>query len=198
LRLRIEIFSPSPLILIFALPFQNLGFLDILRQYRIPFTGLKEGIHYFGFEVGEEFFKCFEQSTISGSNVKVEVKFDKGDSFFVLDFNIGGTVEVNCDRCAEKLNQEILDEHRVYVKFDNEVKQQSEDDIIYISPNDIYVDLSQLIYELVNLSLPMQKICPATADGSPGCNDKVLKILEGEKDKDGEPDPRWAALKKLK
>lgn len=174
--------------------------MDILKQYRIPFTGLKLGVHHFRFEVGEDFFRCFPDSAIGKSNALVDVKFEKRETFFVLDFSVGGTVEVECDRCMEKFNQEILDEHKVYVKFDSEAKRQKEDDddIIYISPNDIYVDLSQLIYELVNLSVPMQKIHPPKADGSPGCNKKVLKILEGKKEKDKEPDPRWEALKKFK
>jgi len=174
--------------------------LDILKQYRIPFTGLKLGVHHFRFEAGEDFFKCFPDSAIGKSNVQVDVSFEKRETFFVLNFSIGGTVEVECDRCTERFNQEILDEHKVYVKFDSEAKRQKQDDddIIYISPNDIYVDLSQLIYELVNLSLPMQKIHPLKDDGSSGCNKKVLKILEGKKEKDKEPDPRWAALKNIK
>jgi len=176
--------------------------LDILKQYRIPFTGLKPGVHHFHFKISEDFFKCFKESEIGKSHVQVDVKFDKKESFFVLDISIGGTIEVDCDRCAEKFNQEILDEERVYVKFDAEARQRQvqDDDIIYISPNDIFVDMSQLLYELVNLSLPMQRICPPKADGSPGCNKGVLKILEGKKEtpKDKETDPRWAALKNLK
>ncbi|MDZ4846667.1 MAG: DUF177 domain-containing protein [Chitinophagales bacterium] len=175
--------------------------MDILKQYRIPFTGLKLGLHNFRFEAGEEFFKSFEGAEIGKSDVHVDVLFDKKESFFVLDFSIGGTVQVECDRCAEKFDQEIIDEHRVYVKFDDEAKkrQEEDEDIIYISHNDIFVDVSQLIYELVNLSLPLQKICPPKADGSPGCNEKVLKILEGKTEKKNkEPDPRWAALLKLK
>lgn len=157
-------------------------------------------MHHFRFEAGEDFFKCFPGSAIGKSNVQVDVKFEKRESFFVLDFSIGGTVEAECDRCAERFSQEVLDEHKVYVKFDSEAKRQKEDDddIIYISPNDIYVDVSQLIYELVNLSMPMQKTCPPKADGSPGCNKRVLKILEGKTEKDKEPDPRWEALKKFK
>lgn len=175
--------------------------MDIRKQYRIPFTGLKLGLHQFHFEAGEEFFKSFEGSVLGKSDVHIDVQFDKREQFFVLDFSIGGTVEVECDRCAELFAQEILDEHRVYVKFDDEAKRQREedDDIIYISVNDIYVDVSQLIYEFVNLSIPLQKICPPKADGSPGCNKKVLKILEGKQpEENNEPDPRWAALKKLK
>lgn len=176
--------------------------MDIRKQYRIPFTGLKLGLHKFKFEAGEEFFRSFEESVIGKSDVHIDVTFDKRESFFVLDFSIGGTVQVDCDRCLEQFNQEIIDEHRVYVKFDDEAKRRHEEDedIIYISHNDVYVDLSQLIYELVNVSLPLQKICPPKADGSPGCNEKVLKILEGKQTKKEkkEPDPRWAALAKLK
>lgn len=175
--------------------------MDIRKEYRIPFTGLKLGVHHFKFEAGEEFFKSFEDSVIGKSNVQVDVVFDKRETFFVLDFSIGGTVQVECDRCTQKFDQEIIDEHRVYVKFDDEAKKQHEEDedIIYISHNDIFVDVSQLIYELVNVSLPLQKICPTKANGKPGCDEKVLKILEGKNDdNDKEPDPRWAALKKLK
>ncbi len=178
--------------------------MDVLKQYRIPFTGLKSGIHHFNFEVNEDFFKQFEGATIGKSDIHVDVKFEKGDNLFVLDFSIGGLVEVECDRCAELFNQELLDEHRVYVKFDDAAKQSgtTEDDIIYISRNDIYVDVSQLIYEFINLSLPYQKVCPDKADGTAGCNENVLKILEGKTkesdNQDKEPDPRWAALKKLK
>lgn len=175
--------------------------MDSRKQYRIPFTGLKNGLHTFRFQAGEEFFKSFEESVIGKSNVQIDVVFDKGEKFFVLDFSIGGTVQVECDRCMEQFNQEIIDEHRVYVKFDDEAKRMHEEDedIMYISHNDIFVDVSQLIYELVNVSLPLQKICPPKADGSPGCNENVLKILEGKSEKENkEPDPRWAALAKLK
>ncbi len=192
-------FSPFSLYLCQPLFFKN-RFLDILKQYRIPFTGLKLGHHAFRFDVNDDFFKAFKDSEIKKGAVQVDVDFEKRESFFVVGFSIEGKVEVECDRCLQIFDQPILDEFKVYVKFDDEAKQRGEEDedIIYISRNDIYLDLSQLIYEFIVLSVPIQKICTPKADGSSGCNEQVLKILENKKEKKDEIDPRWSALKKLK
>jgi len=175
--------------------------VDKLKHYRIPFVGLKNGIHEFYYNIDENFFSLFENSEIKNGQIEVDLTFDKHDSFFILDYSIGGTVETNCDRCSERFSLEILDKYRVYVKFDGEVarsKDDRQDDIIYISPFDTHLDVSQLIYEFTNLSIPIQKICSDKKTGSPGCNKKVIKILEQNTSTNKDTDPRWAALKKFK
>ena len=170
-------------------------------EYRIPFVGLKQGVHQFTYEVEDDFFSRFENTELKESKAKVDLSLDKKDNFFVLDFYIGGTVKVECDRCSQPFDQELLDEYRVFVKFDDEAKMRGEqhEDVIFISPTDTHLDVSQLIYEFVNLSIPVQKICPLKKDGTPGCNEKVLAILrEGQNNDKNEADPRWSALKKLK
>jgi len=42
----------------FALP--NFDGVDVLKEYRIPFVGLKIGNHDFAFKLENEFFACFE------------------------------------------------------------------------------------------------------------------------------------------
>jgi len=175
--------------------------LDKSNEYRIPFVGLKQGVHIFNYELGNNFFSRFEGAVIKESKAKIELRFDKKENFFVLDFYVGGTIRVDCDRCSEPFDQELLDEYKVFVKFDDEAKAmgQQHEDVVFISSSEAHVDVSQLIYEFINLSMPVQKVCPLKEDGTAGCNKKVLAILkEGENSNEQEADPRWSALKKLK
>lgn len=185
-----------------------------LREFNIPFVGLKEGVHVFNFEVGETFFKEFEGSYVHGGNVQVELQLDKKVNFFILEFGIEGTVTTECDRCLKQMELPILDEHRMYVKFDDELSESDEEDdeIMYLSSKATHLDVSKLMYEFILLSVPVKRVCPPKEDGSPGCDEEVLKYIDSseeisseatpedtpdEKDEDN-IDPRWSELKKLK
>jgi uncharacterized protein len=170
-----------------------------MRQYEIPFVGLKAGKHRFNFEIDDTFFANFEGAPITGSEVKVEVDFDKKSDFFILDFYIFGFLNAECDRCTKDYKQELLDEHRVYVKFDNRntAAESDDEDVIFISSAETHIDISQLIYEFVLLSIPMQKICAEKRNSTESCNTDLDKYLSGE-DENKEIDQRWSALEKLK
>jgi uncharacterized metal-binding protein YceD (DUF177 family) len=176
--------------------------LKALRQYQIPFVGLKAGKHRFNFEIDEKFFANFDNSPVSKSKVKVEVDFDKKNDFFILDFYISGTIMAECDRCANSYQQELLDEFRIYVKFDdrNLNVESDDEDVVFISRAETHLDLSQLIYELVLLSIPMQKICAEKRNKNESCNPELDRYLIREESKQAkiEIDQRWSALEKLK
>jgi uncharacterized protein len=176
--------------------------LKTLRQYEIPFVGLKAGKNRFTFEIDDKFFANFENSPISDSEVKVEIDFDKKNDFFTLDFYISGYITAECDRCANTYKQELLDEYRIYVKFDdrNLEVESNDEDVIFISRAETHLDISQLIYELVLLSIPMQKICAEKRNTNESCNPELNKYLAGEESKEvkKETDQRWSALEKLK
>jgi len=173
--------------------------LKTLRQYEIPFVGLKDGKHRFSFEIDDKFFASFENAQIKGSQVKVDVDFDKKTDFFILDFYISGFVDLECDRCDNTYKQELLDEFRIYVKFDdrNLNIESDDEDVIFISRAETHFDVSQLIYEFVLLSIPMQKICAEKRNTSESCNTELNKYLKTEEVKK-EIDQRWSALEKLK
>lgn len=172
-----------------------------LRQYRIPFVGLKNGTHYFNFEVDNRFFTNFENAPIQQSLLNVFITFEKKESHFYLIFDIEGTVKTECDRCLKTIDLPVEFRHPVYIKFhDQRTSQTNEDpDIIYIDPGETFIDLVDLIYEFSVLSLPIQKTCEDTIE-SKACDPKVLEKLEKKKKKnEGKKnnDPRWDQLKKL-
>lgn len=182
-----------------------------LREFIIPFVGLKLGETSFEYKIEDKFFTYFEGSEpITGSNVTVEMVLDKRQNMMVLTFYVEGTIKATCDRCLNEIDQELLDEFTVYVKFHHDADSMEEqEDIIFIQTNETHLDVSQLVYEFVNLSIPLQKGCPPAEVGGPQCNKEVLAKLgyfDGEKGDDNnnddnnedDIDQRWLALKKLK
>lgn len=169
------------------------------HQYQIPFVGLKPGLHRFSFDINDEFFANFEGASIAACNVKVDIDFDKKSDFFILDFYVSGTVQTDCDRCALNYEQEILDEFRLYVKFDDRNLDVESDDeeVMFISRAETHLDVSKPIYDFVNLSMPLQKICAKNRNTDNSCNPELNKYLKKEETKE-EIDQRWSALKNIK
>lgn len=172
-----------------------------LREYQIPYVGLKLGNHTFRYEVKDAFFKAFEGSLIEKCDVKIRLELEKKETLFILNFFIDGTVNVVCDRCSETFDKDIFGDFQCLVKFRGERDTDLEDDgdeILYINREDSHIDIAELIYDYINLSLPMYLVHPDKADGTSGCNPEILKYLNTSQAAEGTEDPRWAALKKFK
>ncbi len=171
-----------------------------LREFEIPYVGLKLGVHKFEFDIDAKFFAHFEESLIKDCKVKVKLDFEKKETFFILNFFIDGTINVECDRCLIPFDKGIFGDYVCYIKFaEDPAKMNDEPDVMYIGREQTVIDLSQLIYEYVNLCLPIQKMGCEKPGQEPQCNKEVLKYLIAEESKKtDEEDPRWAALKNLK
>ncbi len=169
-----------------------------LREYEIPYVGLKVGLHKFSFEVDGKFFDHFQDSPIHDCKVNVQLEFEKKETFFILKFFIDGTVNVECDRCLVIFDKEIFGDFTCYIKFSEEPSKTSDEpDVMFISREQTVIDISQLIYEYINLCLPMQKLGCENPGNEPQCNKEVLEYLKQNRNKQ-EADPRWEMLKNLK
>lgn len=170
-----------------------------MKDYLIPFVGLKQGLYQYEFEIGNKFFESFEHSPVKSGNVKVDLDLQKQDVLMILNFSLHGSVNVPCDRCLEDFAQPIEGENRIIVKFGNETYEES-DEIVVLSRDEYEIDVSQYIYEFINLAIPLKKVHPDDENGKSSCNPEILKKLEEysatEHQKQG-TDPRWSALKNL-
>ena len=173
-----------------------------LKEFQIPYVGLKIGKHRFEYQIDNQFFKHFEESLISDCKVNVRVEFEKEETLFTLNFFIDGTVNVACDTCLELFDKGIFGDFQCLVKFSEELSKGNNDDdeIIYISREAPYIDISHLIYEYIILSLPMHIVGCKEPGKDPRCNQEVIKRLMKKDEPKGsdELDPRWAELNKLK
>lgn len=168
-----------------------------LRQFTIPFRGLKEGKHNYEFVAENSFFEQFDSSEVSKGLVKVVIEFIKHAQFLELHFELSGKVTVTCDRCLEPFVLGIENDAVLYIRFGEKSFEQTEEVIVLAdSTNEIRLD--QYIFEYIHLALPYQRIHPEIG-GHSGCDPDMMKKLEDHTADDesvGE-DPRWDKLKGL-
>lgn len=174
------------------------------REFEIAFVGLKPGVHEYNYVIDDKFFVAFQQQDFRNCNAKVKLSLDRKSGFMLLKFELGGTMEVTCDRCNSNLPLELWDEFNITVKMVEEpdlMNEQEEDpDMYYIAQGESHIDVANWIYEFINLSIPMQKACSFDDMSGPHCNKTaldVLKKLEPEKKKTAE-NPIWKGLEKFK
>jgi uncharacterized metal-binding protein YceD (DUF177 family) len=169
--------------------------VNTLKDFVIQFSGLEEGIHTFEFIVDNKFFKEFEMSEINEGNVNVDVQMDKQTTMMILDFAINGYITCVCDRCLENYPENITGNERIILKF-SEDKSEESDEIKVLSPSENEIDISQDIYEFINLLLPIKRVHPDDKKGKSTCNPEIIKILE-KLNVQKNIDPRWDELKKI-
>src|SRR5690606_15789123 len=88
-----------------------------LKDFDIPFVGLKQGKHQFDFDIKTAFFDAFEYDDFNSADVKVTLELDKRSNLLELTFEARGYVNVNCDVCNEEYDQEIKGKLHLVVKF---------------------------------------------------------------------------------
>jgi len=175
--------------------------MNPLREYEIAFVGLKEGIHYFDYKIDRSFFSLFENAPDIDCKLDIKLKFDKKNTFFILDFQISGFVNMPCNRCATPLDYPVDADNVVVVKMgkSGDENRESDEDVIYIGHSETHFNVAQLIYEFAILSIPVNRVYCSNLPGRE-CNLEALKILEELKEKkdNTEEDPRWSSLKNIK
>jgi uncharacterized metal-binding protein YceD (DUF177 family) len=173
------------------------------REYEIAFVGLKPGVHVFEYRIEDKFFIPYGDQDFEGCVADVKLSLDKNNGFMQLKFDIDGSVNIGCDRCGNTLPMQLWDEFNIIVKIADEpeaMNEQEEDpDVYYISRGESHLHLADWIYEFINLSIPLQRMCKPEEIGGPKCNVEVLeklKKMEAEAQKD--TNTVWKGLDKFK
>ena len=77
-------------------------------------------------------------------------------------------------------------------------EQENDADVYYISKSESHIDVSNWIYEFINLSLPIQKVCEYEKMNGPYCNAEVKQLLKKMEPQENKEHPIWKELDKLK
>ncbi|MDD7886058.1 DUF177 domain-containing protein [Flavivirga sp. 57AJ16] len=171
-----------------------------LKEFTIPFVGLKIAKHLFEYKIEQAFFEYFEYEEFNDVNIDVNVELEKKTTLLELHFKVSGWVNLNCDLTNEPYNQTIENEFDLVVKF-GDVYNDEHIDILIIPHGTYEINIQQYIYELIVLAVPTKRVHPGVEDGT--LNSDILKKLEElspklKEDKEKEDiDPRWNTLKKL-
>jgi|TARA_B110000858_G_scaffold27269_1_gene28590 uncharacterized metal-binding protein YceD (DUF177 family) len=166
-----------------------------LKEFNIPFVGLKEGKHLFQYKVDNTFFELYSYNEFEKSSIIVALEFVKKSTLFELNFTASGTVNVPCDVTNEYFDLEITATLPLVVKFGQEYNDDNEE--ILILPHEVYqFSVAQFIYEMIVLGIPNKRVHPKVLDGT--METEVLEQLEIKEEKTVETtDPRWDKLKNL-
>jgi uncharacterized metal-binding protein YceD (DUF177 family) len=172
------------------------------REFDIPFVGLKPGIHHYQYEITDKFFVDYDQQDFSNCSATVKVSLEKNSGFMILKFDVGGTLEVGCDRCGNQLPLQLWDEFKVIVKLVEDAEtmneQEEDPDVYYLNRTESHLHLSDWIFEFINLSIPMTRMCPVSEIGGPYCNKEVLEKLKKLQPEDSNANTIWKGLEKFK
>ena len=173
-----------------------------LKQFDIPFVGLKEGSHTFEYQIDKKFFNIFQFDDFIDAKINATINFIKKSTLMELHFSVEGIVNVPCDLTNEPFDLNIKGNMPLIVKFGYEYNDDSEE--ILVLPQEAYqVNVAQYIYELIVVSVPAKKVHPKVLDGT--MESEALKKLEElqikendiVEEQDDSTDPRWDKLKDL-
>lgn len=172
------------------------------REFDIPFVGLKPGVHSYQYEIKDKFFADYEQQDFTNCDASVKVTLEKNTGFMILKFDVGGSLEVGCDRCGNRLPLQLWDEFKLVVKLVDDAgkmnEQEDDPDVFYINRTESHLHLSDWIFEFINLSIPMTRMCSVSEIGGPHCNKEVLEKLKNLQPEDHNAETIWKGLEKFK
>mgnify|MGYP001159999056 FL=1 len=170
-----------------------------VSKYMIPFRGLKDGIHFFEFNIDNSFFEKLNFFDFGDAKLDLNITLDKKSSILTLKFDFNGFVKLSCDLTTESFDYNLKTDFRLVVKF-GEVEKYDGDEILILQNGASQIDISQYIYETIILAIPQKKIHPGVIDGTLNSDIiKRLKDLQPKKKKklNKKIDPRWVKLKDL-
>jgi uncharacterized metal-binding protein YceD (DUF177 family) len=174
-----------------------------LNEFLIPFIGLKLGKHQFEYQINKAFFESFDYDEFESADIKVSVVFDKKSTMLELNFKHKGTIHVPCDLTNEMFDFPIKGKLKVIVQFGEEYNDDN-DELLILPHGEHEINIAQIIYEMIALSIPFRKVHPGVKDGTLDSEAlrklnelRVEEIKEENKNTEDNIDPRWDKLKQL-
>lgn len=142
--------------------------MEQITLYSIAYKGLKNGSYEFDFQIDDKLFEAYERVEIKSGDCKAHVELKRSETMLELNVAISGEVICECDRCLEDCPIEVDYEGDLVVKFSDEIDDY-DGEVMWISPAEDILDLTQYIYESIVLSLPYRRV---HEEG--GCNPEML------------------------
>ncbi len=156
--------------------------MKALSEYRIAFRRLSNENNDFHWKISKSFFEKDPNSEIRDAAVNVDLELIKLDRLMELHFHFSGQLTIACDRCLDDLLLPINSDKTLFLR-EGADRQENKEDVVFIQPNDLQIDLYQIIYDFILLSIPMRKIHP---DGE--CNSEMMDRFQNIHIEDFEED----------
>ena len=170
-----------------------------MNDFTIKLGAITNGKNSFSFDIKDQFFEAFTMSDVECAEIKATALLDKDGAKMKLHLTIEGFVNnLLCDICTDEISVNINAETDVIIKVTDE-DLTSTDEIFYIKKSENQIDLKQLIFEIIILSLPNRRQHPLDKNGESKCNKEMVDLVNKYTEvKEKSSDPRWDALKDIK
>lgn len=168
--------------------------MEGLIAYSIPFSGLKDEMHLFDYQINKSFFECFPETLITDGNFQVHIEFDKKPNVVDLLIDFKGSVGVTCDRCLEMMKLPLNGQNQLLLKYSEEPREEAE--VIYISRDLEEINIAKYIYEFICLAIPLIKTHDLVPDIE--CDESMRSFLEIKDHSTPEDNQLWNQLKDIK
>ena len=127
----------------------------------------------------DAFFKELDQDDIIGGNVSIKLTLrELSEDDYKLRIEIEGEAELRCDRCLEPTRMAVNVDENVFFTFNPESTNQ---DAEFLSERQATYDLSWLIFELIDTSLPPQRF-HKEGECAPDMLSRISGSVEGDED----------------
>ena len=172
--------------------------MKLSNDFVLSFFGLKEGKHKFEYKIDKQFFESFKFDEFLNADFTVGLDFIKKSTLMELHFESQGAADVACDLTNEPFALPMDGMLDLVVKFGDEFNNDNEE-VLILPHGEHQLDLSQYIYEMIVLAVPLKKIHPGIADGTLKSDmlNKLEELSPGKNKETDKIDPRWEDLKKL-
>ena len=154
------------------------------RETILQFSGLALGEHHFEFVLDETFFSEFPLQDLEGLRpATVRVTMRKANHMLELDFAYEGAMDTTCDLSNDPFVLELKNDFSVVVKF-GEAFDDSEPEVLVLPHGSYEADLKQYLFELVALSVPLQRVKPELREdvGTDEWDEFDLDFLDDEEE----------------
>lgn len=165
-----------------------------MEAYRVNIQGLSNKIHHFEFDLDDAFFRKYDNGQVSEGNLSASISLDRRETLIEVNFKITGTIVLVCDRSLDTFDFPVEIDQLIIFKFGPEEAEISED-VVMITFATESLELGQLMYEFIVLSVPMKKLHPRFEKEAD--QEGIVYSSEKKEDEIDETDPRWDILKKL-
>ena len=162
-------------------------------SYELVFGNLKLGNHEFDYRLNKEFFDMFDSEESKDGEVDVQIHLEKAMSHLDMHFKVKGWVLCDCDVCLSGIQMPVDGEYYLHVKLVEEILPD-EAELMFIAKGSYKLDLTQLLYEYVFLSLPYRKLCEASLNKKQ-CDQSFIERMNEKVEK--EQNPQFDKLKDL-
>jgi uncharacterized protein len=171
-----------------------------LKFTEIKISGLKDGKHSYHFTLDNRFLDLFSRNLFDQPDLEVEVDLFLTDTMIKADVQVSGSVELICDRSLDPFRQPVAEKVQHFFKFGEEETELS-DELEVILKERVSIDLDQLVYDIVALSIPAKHLHPRFQEQEEGEEEGTLVYSSEKTEESSEAespvDPRWEKLKNL-